>query len=161
MNGQPQELILKRMQETVELSLRQVDRGGIPFAAMVLDVHGRVLGSGVNQVREHHDPTAHAEVQAMRNACARAGATRLPGTILLASGEPCALCYLAALYAGVTQIWFAASRDEAAAHGFDYRDTYRIFAHDPLDWPAAASARLAVPPAHKPFHAHRARGRAP
>src|SRR5690606_15744208 len=107
----------------VELSLRHVNSGGVPFAAMVLDADGRVLGRGVNQVREHHDPTAHAEVQAMRNACARTGATRLPGTILLASGEPCALCYLAALYTGVPQIWFAASRDEAAAHGFDYRDT--------------------------------------
>lgn len=146
-----------RMEDTVALSLRHVQGGGIPFAALVIDEHGMVLGRGVNRVREHLDPTAHAEVEAIREACRRAGATRLSGATLLASGEPCAMCYLSALSAGIPRIRFAVDRDEAAAHGFDYRGTYSLLAREPLDWPGLAVARHTVPRALEPFQAYSAR----
>lgn len=150
-----------RMHDTVALSLQQVHRGGIPFAAMVIDARGTVLGRGVNRVREHLDPTAHAEVEAIRQACRRAGAPRLPGTILLSSGEPCALCYLATLHAGIPRLRFAVDRTEAAAHGFDYRGTYSLFARDPREWPALAAAKHAVPQGLEPFLAYRRRRLSP
>ncbi|AJC19643.1 nucleoside deaminase [Pandoraea pulmonicola] len=145
----------QRMEEAVACSVAHVHRGGIPFAAVVVDADGTVLGRGVNRVRERHDPTAHAEVEAIRDACRATGRPHLHGTTLLASGEPCAMCYLSALYAGVSQVLFAVDRNEAAVHGFDYRNTYALFASDPLDWRSPAVHKLPVPGAMQPFLAFR------
>lgn len=121
--------------QTVELSIQQVKSGGIPFAALVVGTDGTVLGSGVNEVIKDGDPLAHAEIVAMRAAGRRSNLPRLHRAILIASGEPCALCYQAALYFNIGEIIVVASRDEAAAHGFDYTGSYRIFATDPKLWP--------------------------
>jgi len=149
------------MEEVVAFSLDHVHDGGIPFTALVVDQEGVILGRGVNRVREHHDPTAHAEVEAIRDACRTHGTTHLHGTTLLASGEPCAICYMSALYAGISQIFFAADRDETAAYGFDYRDTYRLFADDPQTWRSPAVSRLAVSQGLRPFLAFRSGLRSP
>ncbi|MBP6563199.1 MAG: nucleoside deaminase [Neisseriaceae bacterium] len=141
------------MRDVVGFSLSHVQAGGIPFAAYVVDARGRVLGRGVNRVRQHHDPTAHAEVEAIRQACRNHQVSVLHGATLLASGEPCALCYLSALYAGVSHILFAVDRDEVAAHGFDYRNTYRLFQQDPLLWSALRIRKLAVVEGLDPFRA--------
>lgn len=145
------------MEEVVAFSVDHVHDGGIPFTAFVVDQDGVVLGRGVNRVREHHDPTAHAEVEAIRDACRTHGTTRLQGTTLLASGEPCAMCYMSALHAGISQVLFAADRDEAAAHGFDYRGTYRLLVHDPRTWRSPVVNKLAVPERLRPFLEFRAR----
>ena len=139
------------MEEAVAFSVQHVHDGGIPFTALVVDRDGVVLGRGVNRVREHHDPTAHAEVEAIRDACRRHGTTHLHGATLLASGEPCALCYMSAHYSGIAQVLFAADREEAAAHGFDYRGTYRLFAQDPLTWRVPAASKLTVADSLLPF----------
>ncbi|WJS87166.1 nucleoside deaminase [Paracoccus sp. TOH] len=151
MTVDPTTRLTQLMSEAVSFSTEHVHAGGIPFTAFVVDTAGKVLGRGVNRVREHHDPTAHAEVEAIRNACRTHRTPYLHGTTLLASGEPCAMCYMSALYAGVSQVFFAADRDEAAAHGFDYRETYALFADDPLTWRAPAVGKLAVPEALRPF----------
>ncbi|PRD42627.1 tRNA-specific adenosine deaminase [Phyllobacterium phragmitis] len=143
------------MEEAVAFSVDHVHDGGIPFTAFVVDQDGVILGRGVNRVREHHDPTAHAEVEAIRDACRAHGTTHLPGTTLLASGEPCAMCYTSALHAGISQLFYAVDRDEAAAHGFDYRGTYRLFAHDPKTWRSPAVRKLAVSEGLRPFRAFR------
>lgn len=143
------------MEATVAFSVDHVHNGGIPFTAVVVDQEGVILGRGVNRVREHHDPTAHAEVQAIRDACRSHGTTHLHGMTLLASGEPCAMCYMSAIYAGISQICFAADRDEAAAHGFDYRGTYHLFADDPQTWRSPDVSKLAVSEGLRPFLAFR------
>lgn len=139
------------MQEAVTFSKAHVHQGGIPFAALVVDANGKTLGCGVNRVREHHDPTAHAEVEAIRDACRSHGTPYLQGTTLLASGEPCAMCYVTALYAGISQVFFAVDRDEAAEHGFDYRGSYALFGRDPLRWRSPMVRKLAVPDGLRPF----------
>ncbi len=127
--------ISQLMTEVVAYSIDHVHAGGIPFTAVVTDASGTVLGRGVNRVLEHHDPTAHAEVEAIRDACRTIGAHNLSGTTLLASGEPCAMCYLNALYAGISEIIYAVDRNDAARAGFDYRNTYRMLANFPDQWP--------------------------
>lgn len=155
MTADPSALYSQLMKEAVAFSVDHVHNGGIPFTALVVDQDGVILGRGVNRVREHHDPTAHAELEAIRDACRTHDTTHLPGTTLLASGEPCAMCYMSALYAGVAQLFFAVDRDEAASHGFDYRGTYGLFARDPQTWRSPAVRKLAVPDGLRPLLAFR------
>lgn len=145
----------KLMEETVAFSTDHVHRGGIPFTALVIDGNGNILGRGVNRVRESHDPTAHAEVEAIRDACRTQGTFNLSGATLLASGEPCAMCYMSARFAGISRVVFAADRNEAAALGFDYRGTYRLFADDPLHWETPAAEKLPIRERLEPFQAFR------
>nr|MCH9690535.1 hypothetical protein [Gammaproteobacteria bacterium] len=88
--------------------------------------------------------SAHAEVEAIRDACHHIDTSNLQGMILLASGEPCAMCYLNALFAGITKVLFAVDRNEAAENGFDYRGAYNLLADFPAQWPLHSSkfARL-------------------
>lgn len=151
----PQSRLAQLMKETVAFSSKHVHGGGIPFTAFVVDTDGTVVGRGVNRVREHYDPLAHAEVEAIRHACRTIGSSSLGGMTLLASGEPCAMCYLSALYAGISQVLFAVDRDEAAAHGFDYRSTYALYTNDPRDWRSLAVGKLAVREGLQPFLAFR------
>ncbi len=151
MRADPANRLAQLMSEAVSLSTEHVHAGGIPFTAFVVDTTGQILGRGVNRVREHPDPTAHAEVEAIRNACRAHGTPHLHGMTLLASGEPCAMCYMSALYAGISQVFFAVDRDEAAAHGFDYRGGYALFVGDPLNWGSPAVKKLAVPEGLHPF----------
>lgn len=148
------ERFTQRMKETVACAVEHVHAGGIPFTALVVDARGVVLGRGVNRVREHCDPTAHAEVEAIRDACRTAGTPSLRGLTLLALGEPCAMCYLSALYAGISRVLFAVDRNEAAAHGFDYRGTYSLLSSDPLAWQAPTACKLPVPEGQQPFLAY-------
>ena len=143
----------KLMEEVVAFSMDHVHQGGIPFTALVVDPNGLVLGRGVNRVRENHDPTAHAEVEAIRDACRTHGISTLSGATLLASGEPCAMCYICARSAGVAKVFFAADRNEAAEYGFDYRSTYRAFSGDPLSWSIPTAKRLPVSNQLGPFRA--------
>lgn len=145
------------MEATVASALDHVHKGGIPFSALVVDQDGIILGRGVNRVREHHDPTAHAEVEAIRDACRSHKTTRLAGMTLLASGEHCAMCYISALHAGLAQVFYAVDRDEAATHGFDYRGTYGLFAQDPRNWRLPVAGRLVVSTGLWPFLAFRSR----
>ncbi|MGP9768602.1 nucleoside deaminase [Halomonas sp. AOP13-D3-9] len=125
----------KLMEEVVTYSCEHVRNGGIPFTAFVVDAAGTVLGHGVNRVLEHNDPTAHAEVEAIRDACRNIGVSQLRAKTLLASGEPCAMCYLNALFAGINEVIYAVDRDGAAKAGFDYRGSYQMLAHFPDQWP--------------------------
>lgn len=155
MASSPSARLTQLMEEAVVFSEEHVREGGIPFTAFVVDRNGAILGRGVNRVREHHDPTAHAEVEAIRDACRKHGTSHLQGATLLASGEPCAMCYMNALFAGISRIYYAADRNEAAEHGFDYRGTYRIFANDPQNWQSPAVGKLAVSQGLRPFLAFR------
>src|SRR5699024_10480317 len=74
-----------------------------------------------------HDPTAHAEVTAIRAACAQLGTFELPGAALYASCEPCPMCLATALWARIDRVGFAAGRDDAARAGFDDAASYTYF----------------------------------
>jgi tRNA(Arg) A34 adenosine deaminase TadA len=101
-----------------------------PFGAVVAR-DGVVVGEGWNQVVSRHDPTAHAEVVAIRDAGARLGTHVLEGCTLYASCEPCPLCLAAAYWARIPRVVFAASRADAEAAGFDDARVYEELA---LPW---------------------------
>lgn len=113
------------MEDAVDECITHVDRGGLPFVGVVLNNTGVISGFGVNRVRETGDPTAHAEIVAMRDAMASQGLENLAGTSLVATGEPCGLCYRFAIDHQVEAIFVAVDRDAVADWGFDYRTSYR------------------------------------
>ncbi|MFK0195300.1 nucleoside deaminase [Kitasatospora sp. NPDC090308] len=135
--------------EAVRISREHVAGGGIPFSGVVVN-RNRILGTGVNRVREDNDPTAHAEVTALREAAAAHGLHATAGATLFASGEPCALCYMASLYFNVSHIVNVVDRKTAARYGFDYTSSYSIFADDPENWPIKVTW-LRLPEGTKPF----------
>jgi guanine deaminase len=108
--------------------------GGGPFGALVVK-DGELIATGVNQVTTTLDPTAHAEVVAIRTACRRLGTFKLAGCLLVASCEPCPLCLSAALWARMDRVIFAADRYDAAEAGFDDRAFYDVFTSPPEQWP--------------------------
>lgn len=108
------------LQHTFDLARRAVESGsGGPFGAVVV-LDGEVVAEGWNQVVGTNDPTAHAEVTAIRAACARLGTFQLTGAVLYASCEPCPMCLGAAYWARPAAVYFAATREDAA--GADFSD---------------------------------------
>jgi tRNA(Arg) A34 adenosine deaminase TadA len=125
----------------------RLGRGG-PFGAIV--VHdGKVVGDGWNQVTGTNDPTAHAEVVAIRAAATMLGRFALQGCVLYTSCEPCPMCLAAAYWARVDRIVFAATQDDAAAAGFDDAFLYEEIGK-PHDARALPIKRIAVD-AEDPF----------
>ncbi|HEX6201995.1 MAG TPA: nucleoside deaminase [Thermoanaerobaculia bacterium] len=107
------------MRRTIELAVDNVRaRLGGPFAALVVR-GGEVIAEGTNRVTTANDPTAHAEIVAVREACRRLGTFDLAGCEVLASCEPCPMCLGALYWARIDRLWFAAGREAAAAAGFD------------------------------------------
>ena len=99
----------------------------IPVGAVVVDPAGRELAVATNRREVDADPTAHAEVTAIRAACAQLGTFELPGAVLYASCEPCPMCLATALWARIDRVVFAAGRDDAARAGFDDAAFYTYF----------------------------------
>lgn len=91
---------------------------GGPFGAVVV-LNGKVIGEGVNRVTTAHDPTAHAEIVAIRDACQRLNRFDLPGAVIYSSCEPCPMCLAAIYWARLDALYFAATRQDAARAGFD------------------------------------------
>lgn len=115
------------MQQAIELAVDNVRRGGGPFGALVVK-DGIVIATGVNQVTRCNDPTAHAEVVAIREACRVLGDFQLSGCDLYTSCEPCPMCLGAIYWARPARVFFAATHDDAAAAGFDDGFIYRQIA---------------------------------
>ncbi len=113
------------MERAVELALEGVRSGsGGPFGAVVV-FEGEVVGEGFNRVLADRDPTAHAEVLAIRAAAARFESFDLTGCELYASSEPCPMCLAACHWARLERVWFSGDRERAAAAGFDDALFYR------------------------------------
>ncbi len=107
------------MRHAIALSRRGMESGaGGPFGAVVVR-DGQVLAEGWNQVTSTNDPTAHAEVVAIRRACAAVGDRHLRGAVLYTSCEPCPMCLSAAYWARLDRVVYANGRTDAAAIGFD------------------------------------------
>lgn len=113
------------MREAIGLSLRMMRRNkGGPFGAIV--VHdGRIVGRGHNKVTYTHDPTAHAEIVAIRSACRRLKTFQLEACDLFTSCEPCPMCLSAIYWARLRKVYYGNTRSDAAKIAFDDDFIYR------------------------------------
>ena len=117
----------KFMRMAIELSKESVARGGGPFGAVIVR-DGKLIARGANRVTLNNDPTAHAEVVAIRNACRELQTFDLSGCTVYTSCEPCPMCLSALYWAGVSRICYANTKRDAAAIDFD-----DSFIYDQLD----------------------------
>ena len=106
------------MKQAIDLAVANVREKGGPFAALVVK-DGAVIATGANQVTLSGDPTAHAEIVAIRAACRALGTFQLTGCAIYTSCEPCPMCLGAIYWARPARVFFAATHKEAAAAGFD------------------------------------------
>ena len=112
------------MRRAIELAQIGIDAGaGGPFGAVIVK-NGEIVGEGYNQVTSTNDPTAHAEVVAIRNACRKLESFQLDECVLYASCEPCPMCLGVIYWARPKQIFFACTHTDAADIGFDDRFIY-------------------------------------
>jgi guanine deaminase len=129
------------MRRAIRLSLDNAgNTGGGPFGAVVVK-DGRIVGEGANQVTVRRDPTAHAEIEAIRAACRTLGTHDLSGAVIYTSCEPCPMCLTAILWARLDRMVFANTRAEAAEAGFDDAWFYRQVSL-PIDGRALPATRL-------------------
>lgn len=109
------------MRQALALAAQAIELGhGGPFGAVVV-VEGKIVGEGWNQVVLRKDPTAHAEMQAIRMACETLGHFHLPGATLYTTCEPCPMCMGALYWARIDRLVYAANSEDAAEFGFDDR----------------------------------------
>jgi guanine deaminase len=110
---------LSFMQKAIELSLQgpRENKGG-PFGAVIVK-DGKIIGQGSNQVTSSNDPTAHAEVVAIREACKNLNSFQLDGCEIYTSCEPCPMCLGAIYWARLSKVYYGNTKQDAAAIGFD------------------------------------------
>lgn len=112
------------MERALELARKGMEAGdGGPFGAVVVR-DGRIVGEGWNRVTSTNDPTAHAEINAIREACRNLGSFQLADCVMYASSEPCPMCFGAIYWARPKKLFFAGTREDAARAGFDDRFIY-------------------------------------
>ena len=110
---------IRFMRRAIELAQNGVDTNlGGPFGCVIAK-NGDIIGEGCNQVTSSNDPTAHAEIVAIRSACRTLNSFQLNGCFVYTSCEPCPMCLGAIYWARPAAIFFAGTRDDAAAAGFD------------------------------------------
>ncbi|OVZ59927.1 tRNA adenosine(34) deaminase TadA [Pigmentiphaga sp. NML080357] len=114
MSESPDAILMRRALALAEQAWRD---GEVPVGAVVCDASGQVIGEGANRPIGSHDPTAHAEIQALREACRQAGNYRLPGATLYVTLEPCAMCMGAMLHARLARVVYGASDPKTGACG--------------------------------------------
>lgn len=119
----------KYLSMAIGIASNNVKNSGGPFGALILAPDGRTF-EGVNRVTANNDPTAHAEVVAIRTAAEQMGTFNLAGCILYTSCEPCPMCLASALWARVDRVVFAADRHDAERSGFDDAVFYDYFGPD-------------------------------
>lgn len=120
------------MREAIRLSIRNVDEGGGPFGAVIAK-DGEIVATGVNRVTADHDPTSHAEVNAIRAASARLGTFDLSGCEIYTSCEPCPMCLGAIYWAHLDRMFYGNTKQDAAAVGFDDAFIYKELELRPED----------------------------
>lgn len=120
------------MKRAIELSKNNVSaQTGGPFGAVIVK-DGKIIGEGVNCVTIHNDPTAHAEVEAIRRACKEQNNFDLSGATIYTSCEPCPMCLSAIYWARIDKIYFANGRQDAARIKFDDDLIYQEIPKEPL-----------------------------
>ena len=112
------------MKEAIDLSIKSVENGGGPFGA-VITKNGEILSKSVNRVTKDNDPTAHAEILAIREAAKQLKTFDLSGCTIYCSCEPCPMCFGAIYWARIDKIFYACNRHDANNHGFDDELLYK------------------------------------
>jgi xanthine phosphoribosyltransferase len=120
----------KFMQIAIDASVENVKNGGGPFGAVIVK-NGELIATGVNRVTANSDPTAHAEVSAIRNACQKLGTFKLDGCVIYTSCEPCPMCLSAIYWSGINKIYYGNTAVDAKDIDFDDQ-----FIYDEIDKPA-------------------------
>ncbi|MEG0892070.1 MAG: nucleoside deaminase [Bacteroidales bacterium] len=133
------ELDIKFMNRAIELSIKNVTNGGGPFGAVIVK-NNEIIAEGVNRVTANNDPTAHAEVSAIRAACKKLNNFKLEGCTIYTSCEPCPMCLSAIYWAGISKIFFGNTKEDAKAIDFD-----DSFIYDEIEKPYAARSVPALP----------------
>lgn len=122
---------LKFMRKAIAISKKSVENGGGPFGAVIVK-DGVVVASSNNQVTKNNDPTAHAEVMAIRKACKKLNTFDLSGCVLYASCEPCPMCLSAMYWEHIDRYFYANQKEDAKSIGFDDQ-----FIYEELDKPVS------------------------
>ncbi len=108
----------KHMQKAIELSIASIKNGGGPFAAVIVK-DNKIISAEANQVTQNNDPTAHAEVNAIRKACSKLNTFDLSGCEIYTSCEPCPMCMGAIYWAHLDKVYYANTKADAKKAGFD------------------------------------------
>jgi guanine deaminase len=132
------------MRQAIALALESVRIGSGPFGAVIVQ-NGKVVGRGANGVTTGNDPTAHAEVVAIRAACQALKTFRLQGCEIYSSCEPCPMCLAAIYWARIDRVYYACSRADAAAVGFRDSFLYDEFARPEAERSLPMTQILAEP----------------
>lgn len=114
---------IRFMNMAASLAEKNIDEGGGPFGAVIVR-DGEVVATGVNRVTIDNDPTAHAEVNAIRSACSKEHTFNLAGCIVYTSCEPCPMCLSALYWAGVSRIYYGNTQEDAASINFSDKFIY-------------------------------------
>lgn len=141
------------MRKAIELSVKNVAEGGGPFGAVIAR-NGVIVATGVNRVTDEHDPTAHAEVSAIRAACRKLNTFDLSGCEIYTSCEPCPMCLGAIYWAHLDRMYYGNNQHDAAEIGFDDAFIYEEIALKPEER-RLAPTRLLPEEAIKAFEAWR------
>ena len=120
------------MREAIALAVENVKNGGGPFGAVIVK-NGEIIATGTNRVTPNNDPTAHAEVCAIRNACTKLGTFDLSGCVIYTSCEPCPMCLGAIYWAHLDKIFYGANQHDAAAVNFDDSFIYHELTLSPVE----------------------------
>lgn len=124
------------MRKAIELSIENIKNGGGPFGAVIAK-EGEIIATGTNRVTADNDPTAHAEVNAIRKACQTLKTFDLSGCTIYTSCEPCPMCLAAIYWAHIDKIYYGNNKKDAADIGFD--DSY---IYDELNLPVEKRTKL-------------------
>jgi len=111
------------MQKAIELSIKNIDNNGGPFGCVIVK-NNQIISEGVNEVTQNNDPTAHAEILAIRNACKKLNTFDLSGCELYTSCEPCPMCLSAIYWSHINIVYYGNSRENAAKIEFDDKFIY-------------------------------------
>jgi guanine deaminase len=111
------------LEKTIQLAKESIENGGGPFAAVIVK-NGKIIATGTNAVTKTNDPTAHAEVVAIRTACESLNTFELTDCIIYSSCEPCPMCLGAIFWSRPKAVYFALTKEDAAKAGFDDKFIY-------------------------------------
>ena len=117
------------MQKAIELSIKNINNNGGPFGCVIVK-NNKIISEGVNGVTQNNDPTAHAEIVAIRNACTKLNTFDLSGCEMYTSCEPCPMCLSAIYWSHIDNIYFGNTRKDAASIGFDDNYIYEELKKD-------------------------------
>ncbi|MCM1369306.1 MAG: nucleoside deaminase [Candidatus Amulumruptor caecigallinarius] len=118
------------MKLAADISLKSVETGGGPFGAVIIK-DNEIVSTGHNSVTRDNDPTAHAEINAIRNACRKLNTFSLSGCTVYSSCEPCPMCLSALYWAGVRKVYYGNTKEDADAIDFSDKEIYEELDKEP------------------------------